>query len=555
MFDWQVASSSKNLEDLKSNILSERLGELNIETYLNPPQPVTFINQKYFDQELIDNLKKAKEIILDAISKNELIIIHGDYDADGVCATAIILKTIKQVLNYPNCESIIPDRFEDGYGLSDKTVKKILDLSFNQKHLLITVDCGITSVNQIQELKSLGNRIILTDHHHKPEILPPADAIIWSDKVVGSTLSWFLALGLGNKDPKYLSLASIATVTDVFPLTNLNRSIVKHGLNILKTNPPLPIRNLMQSLGKNIKDISTYELGFVIGPRLNSSGRIGSADSSLDFISSEDTEQIRNSISLIDTINQQRQQITEESLQNLDINESSLPKIVIVFNEDFHEGVMGLIASRIVQKYHRPALVISRNENKLKGSARSIKGVNIIELLNLFKDKFLSVGGHELAAGFSLEESNLELLKNSLLSYMDENFKDFSFVKKIKVDSQIDFSLINMELLNFISSLEPFGTSNDEPIFITKSATIKDKRFIGEKKNHLSLNLEQSGRNFKALLFNFDKSFENLYLGQKIDIIYKIRKNEYNNNISIDLNLVDLQIQNEWNKLPKKFNS
>ena len=128
---------------------------------------------------------------------------------------------------------------------------------------------------------------------------------------------------------------------------------------------------------------------------------------------------------------------------------------------------------------------------------------------------------------------------------MDENFKDFSFVKKIKVDSQIDFSLINMELLNFISSLEPFGTSNDEPIFITKSATIKDKRFIGEKKNHLSLNLEQSGRNFKALLFNFDKSFENLYLGQKIDIIYKIRKNEYNNNISIDLNLVDLQIQNE----------
>lgn len=544
MFEWEIASSSKSLNEIKKNLLESRLGILTEQEFFNPPAPVSFINDKYFNTEFIDNLKKSKEIIFDAISKNELIIIHGDYDADGVCATTILLKTIKQVLNYENCEYIIPDRFEDGYGLSDKTLKKILDLSFHQPHLLITVDCGITSTSQINELKRLGNRIILTDHHHKPEVLPNADAIVWSDRVVGSTLSWILSLGLGNKDPKALSLASIATITDVFPLRELNRSIVKHGINILRTNPPLPIRNLMVYLNKSIKDIQTYDLGFVIGPRLNSSGRIGSADTSIDFIYSEDSEKISESIKTIDSINQKRQKITEDSLNELLIDEKELPKIIVVYNEAFHEGVMGLIASKIVQKYHRPALVISNNDGKLKGSARSVKGINIIEILNNFKEYFISVGGHELAAGFSLPQENLTMLKNSLLDFMEKNYADFSFIKKIYINSEIDFDSIDFDLLNFVSSLEPFGVENEEPIFLTKGLYIKEIKFIGEKKNHVSLILESNGKSLKALYFSYPDYFNSLYLGQKVDIVYKIRKNEYNNKVTIDLNLVDLKTNN-----------
>jgi single-stranded-DNA-specific exonuclease len=545
MFDWDVQYKPSSFEELSENLLSSRIGNLTRDQYFNPPQPVTFISETYFDPFLIENLKKAKEIIFDAIKNNELIIIHGDYDADGVCATSIILKTIKETLNYQLCEYIIPDRFEDGYGLSDKTLQKILDLSFNQRHLLITVDCGITSVSQINELKKRGNRVILTDHHHKPELLPEADAIVWSDKVVGTTLSWILSLGLGNKDPKYLSLASIATITDVFPLIDINRSIVKHGIKVLQTNPPLSIKSLSSYLGKSFKDIGTYELGFVIGPRLNSSGRIGSADSSIEFMISEDEDLIKDLISKIDSINQKRQQITEESLESLSVDENNLPKIVVVYNPNFHEGVMGLIASKIVQKYHRPALVISNNHDKLKGSARSIKGINVIDILNCYKDMFLSVGGHELAAGFSLSEDKLPILKEKLASHMEEFYSEFSFVKKIKIDADIEFSLVDMGLLNFIKSMEPFGPANEEPCFSTKGCIIKDKKFIGEKKNHLSLILDNSGKSFKALLFNYDKVFENLYLGQKIDIVYKIRKNEYNNNVSIDLNLVDIKLNND----------
>ena len=204
---------------------------------------------------------------------------------------------------------------------------------------------------------------------------------------------------------------------------------------------------------------------------------------------------------------------------------------------------MGLIASKIVQRYHRPALVISKNHDKLKGSARSIKGINIIEILNHFKDKFISVGGHELAAGFSLDPINLDSLKTELESYFETNFKDFSFVKKVKVDSEVCFDLVNFEILNFIDSLEPFGTGNEEPVFCTKDVIIKDIKFIGEKKNHLSLILENNNKSLKGLVFNFDKTLSSLYLGQKIDLIYKIKKNEYKGNLSIDLNLIDIKIK------------
>lgn len=545
MFDWNTLSNPSDLKEIKKFLIESRLNGLSEDEFFNPPHPVSFLTERFFDLNLFENIKKSKEIIKKAILEDKLIIIHGDYDADGVCATTILYQTIIGKLNYPNCLTLIPDRFEDGYGLTDKTVQKLLDLAFNQNFLLITVDCGISSFSQISYLKSLGNQVIVTDHHHMPETIPECDSIIWSDKVVGSTLSWFLSLGLGNKDPKILGFASIATVTDVFPLVGFNRSIIKHGLEVLRTNPPVSIETILDHHNKNYKEISVYDLGFIIGPRLNSSGRIGSADTSLQLLNSEDRSKAVEMVSLINEINLKRQKITEESLTSLSIDELNIPKVIIVYSPDFHEGVMGLIASKLVQKYNRPALVISSNEGKLKGSARSIKGINIIKILKEHSEEFISVGGHELAAGFSLHSENFPSLKKKLELYFDKNFSNFNFKKSLSIDSNISTEIINMEFLDFLGKMEPYGNGNEEPIFSSRGLKIKEIKFIGEKKNHLSLIIFDSYREFKALFFNFDKESYELYLGQVIDIAYKIRKNEYRGNISIDLNLVDIKFSND----------
>ncbi len=542
MFRWEILNTSNSLEELKEVILKNRVGNLTTDDFLNPPAPVSFINKDYFSEDFLENLKKAKQLIFEAISEDKLILIHGDYDSDGVCATSIILDTITKILNYNNVGYIIPDRFEDGYGLSDKTLQRLLDLAFNKNFLLITVDCGITAVSQIEKLKKLGNKVIVTDHHHKGENIPNADAVVWSDKVVGSTLAWILSLGLGNKNPEYLSISSIATITDVFPLQDINRSIVSHGINILRKKPPFFIAEMLRSLSKNKEEISTYDLGFVIGPRLNSSGRIGSANIAVEMITSNEASKVSECVAIINNNNIERQRITSDSVDSIEIDEKNIPEIIVSYNPSYHEGVMGLIASKILQKYNRPVLVISGEGDLLKGSARSLEGINIVEILSKAPELFISFGGHAQAAGFSLKSQNLEILKERILEIFREIHSDFIFEKKIIIDSKIEAILINEDLCSFINTLEPFGSGNIEPIFNTNGFQISEIKFIGAEKNHLSLKLSLNNIFYKAIFFNFEKNkYPELYLGQKIDIIYKVKTNIFNGKKNIDLHLIDIK--------------
>jgi single-stranded-DNA-specific exonuclease len=542
MFRWEILNTANSLEELKDAILKNRIGNLTKDDFLNPPAPVSFINKDYFSDDFLENLKKAKQLIFDAISEDTLILIHGDYDSDGVCATSIILDTLTKILNYNNVGYIIPDRFEDGYGLSDKTLQKLFDLAFNKNFLLITVDCGITAVSQIEKLKNLGNKVIITDHHHQSENIPKADAVVWSDKVVGSTLAWILSLGLGNKNPEYLSISSIATITDVFPLQDINRSIVSHGINILRKKPPFFITEMLKSLSKKKEEISTYDLGFVIGPRLNSSGRIGSANIAVEMITSNEVSKVSECVAIINNNNVERQKITSDSVDSIEIDENNIPEIIVSYNPSYHEGVMGLIASKILQKYNRPVLVISGEGDLLKGSARSLEGVNIVEILNKASELFISFGGHAQAAGFSLKPQNLEILKERILEIFKETHSDFIFEKKITIDSKIEAVMINEDLCGFINMLEPFGSGNLEPIFNTNGFQISEIKFIGAEKNHLSLKLSLDSVIYKAIFFNFEKNkYPELYLGQKIDIIYKVKTNIFNGKKNIDLHLIDIK--------------
>lgn len=539
MFDWDIRSASEDLDSLKNNILnSKRIEDYN--EFVNPKEPSKYVND--FSSEFIENVKKSRDLILDSIKNKLPIVIHGDYDADGVISTYIIYSTIKDFLKYSNVYYVIPDRFEDGYGLSDKTVKKILDLVNFQNFLLITVDCGITSVSQVDYLKSLGNKVIITDHHHQGDIVPNSDSLIWSDQVVGSTLSWILSLALGNKDSRLISLIATATITDVFPLKGFNRSIVKNGIEILKKNPFYPFKKLLEFQNIDLSDLDVYHLGFVIGPRLNSSGRIADADLSVSLLNSKDESRLEKILTEINLINQRRQKYTEESIARFSFDKNKLPRVIVLKDEEFHEGIVGLIASRIVQTYHRPALVITKNEDFLKGSARSIKGINIIEIIKKYQHLLKGCGGHELAAGFSMELEKFEEFKCVLEKYFEENFEDKNFVKKIKIDSEIlDSSQLNFELIDFVQSLSPFGPENEEPIFLIRGFNIVEIKKIGKDKNHLSLKVSKNGYQFKALYFNFPSDSFNNYLGQKIDLVFKVKKNFFNNLTSIDLHILDMK--------------
>ena len=494
-----------------------------------------------FPNELISSVSKAKEIILEAISNNTLIIIHGDYDADGVCATAILYLTLTKTLKYSNVTFVIPDRFEDGYGLSDKTLKKILDLSFNQSFLLITVDSGITSISQVEKIKELGNQVIITDHHHQGDLLPPADVIVWSDEVVGSVISWFVALSLGNKDSQIMSLAGLATVTDVFPIQGFNKVLVRKSLSLMKKNPPLFIKTMYRLIGRKFEDIGVYDLGFVIGPRINSSGRIASADLSLSLLIADEVSEIERLVSDINQINQSRQEMTQEAFEKLDLSSLGSKKIIIYFSPDLNEGLLGLLASKIVQNFHKPAFAIAKNGDYVKGSARSIKGIDVVDILKNSSDFLTSFGGHTMAGGFSLRESDLDLFTSCVEKYVDSKYENFSFEKLILVDCEINSQIISIDLVNFLEKLEPFGNSNEEPVFLLKDLTITEIKKIGTSGQHLSIFVKSDDKNFKCLAFNFDPKYEELYLGQNIDIIFKTRKNIFNDRINIDLLLVDFK--------------
>jgi len=537
MFEWEIKSKSSNLLELKDNLIKNRNID-NYEEFINPKDPVKYIND--FSEDFLENVRKSKELIFQCIGNGIPIVIHGDYDADGVISTYLLLSTIKEKLNYLNVFYLIPDRFEDGYGLSDKTVKKILNLVNNQNFLLITVDCGITSISQVEYLKSLGNKVIITDHHHHGESVPNSDTLIWSDKVVGSTLSWILCLALGNKDPKLTSLIATATITDVFPLKGINRAIVKKGIEIIKKDPFYPFKRMLDNQGINLSDIGVYHLGFVIGPRLNSSGRIADADLSISLLNSKNDNDLDKSITEINLINQRRQKYTEDSLKRFNFNRDDLPKIIILKDEEFHEGVVGLIASKIVQTYNRPALVITKNEDFLKGSARSIKGINIIEIIKNYSHLLKGCGGHELAAGFSLEIGNYEEFKRLLENHL-KDFDNSLFKKKIKVDSEILSELLSFELEEFINLFAPFGPENEEPILLIKNFHVIEINKIGKEKNHLSLKVKKNEKIFKALYFNLPGDSISNYIGQEIDLVFRLKKNFFNNKTNLDLHILDMK--------------
>lgn len=539
---WEILSSQKilNSAELLEVLLSNRgISESEKDLFLNPP-PVSWW-LKNLEDSFKKSLRNSRNKILEYIDSNLPILIYGDYDADGVCATAILYNTIKNELNYSNVYYFIPNRFEHGYGLSEKS----LDLCFEligkpSKSLLITVDTGITAVKPLEYAMKYNFEVIVTDHHQKPEVLPNALEIVWNAALVGAGISYVISKGLGSKDSKNLALAALATVADLQPLTNFNRSIVKEGLEIFNSSPPVGISKLLQISGRKEGSVSAYDLGWILAPRINAAGRILDASESLALLIENDESKVHELALRLDELNRIRQDKTNE-MYELISEHSEIPDIIISSHDSFHEGIIGIVASRLVQKYNRPSIVISLKEEYGKGSVRSIFGIDIISILRNFEDLFVNVGGHKLAAGFTIEKDKIPLLKSKIEEYFAKNISRDLLMPRLIIDSEIPLDLINLEMIDQLSKLEPYGYGNNEPVFCTKNVGITSINKIGKDKNHLNITVFQNNIYSKALFFNFPSELEELKVGERVDIAYTLKKSEFNNKIGVDLLIKDLK--------------
>ncbi len=517
---------------------------LESDAFLNP-KPVSYWIQN-LPAEFLTSLNNCCQIIQDAMSANMPIVIHGDYDVDGICATRILFTTLNKRLNYPNASAFLPNRFEHGYGFSKKSIDAILQKFENPQNVLfITVDSGITSVEDVAYAKSLGHRVIITDHHQKPDILPDADCILWYDQIVGSTISWLLSRALCSEVEDELAYCALATVTDLQPLIDFNRSIVKFGLEKMNSQMPLGLKKLLELSGKLTNEVTTYELGWVLGPRLNASGRLIDATKSLELLLAEDEVQALELAHALNEINTGRQDKTLQMYEMASVASNvELPKIIISYGADYHEGVIGLVAAKLAQKYYRPAIVISTADEVAKGSVRSVPGINIIEMLRVFEELFENVGGHPMAAGFSIKKENIPVLQDKLLAHAAGAISEELLVPTLEVDLKIPLEIIKPTLLDDMSLLKPFGLGNREPVFASFDVGVTSVSFVGREGKHLSLRLFD-GKNFcKAIWFGAkdilaDKGF-NIVVGDKIDLAYNLKENNYNGQTYVDLVVKDI---------------
>ncbi|MEB3012687.1 single-stranded-DNA-specific exonuclease RecJ [Parvimonas sp. D2] len=551
-------------------LANRKIDSANVKNFLYP-------DYKYLHNPfLMKDLDTAIEILVDAIDNNLHIQIVGDYDQDGNSATVVLMKGIGFFTD--NISFAIPNRIEDGYGIS----KGIVDTA-KQKgvDLIITCDNGISAFEVAEYCNYLNIPMIITDHHQVcfddggNQILPKAKAVINPHRVdceypfkelCGAGVAFKLMQALFDElggDEHYLidllQFVSMGTVCDVVDLIDENRFFVKKGLELLNYSDNIGVNKLKKE--NEIGKITTTSLGFKLGPCINAAGRLESASIGVDLFLEEDEKSAENFAKKLVELNNKRKDLTNEAYSrvNLKIKDNKYYEddIIVVYDEEIHESIAGIVAGRIKDYYYKPTLVFSKakEEGILKGSARSIEDYNIISKLRDFSNLFEKLGGHAMAAGFSIKEENLDILRNELNK--NSNLTPDNFIEKVKIDCSLDFKLLNYNIVDELKLLEPYGKANPEPLFGTKNVEIKSLSIIGKNKNVIKLVLKQDEIEFSGIIFtNYDKYIK--YFNEKfktsdilseyndiknkfIDILYTPVINEYMNTKSIQLLIKDIR--------------
>lgn len=533
-----------------------------INSYINP------VYENLHSPKTMKDIALAVDIIKRKIQENKKIRIIGDYDVDGIISVFILYTALKEC--GANVDYEIPDRIKDGYGINENIVKTAYDEDVDT---IITCDNGISAIDQIQYAKNLGLTVIVTDHHDVPFveengvrtfISSQADAIINPKQIeceyefksicgagVAFKLMEVLYEELGmNKEECYklIEFVAIATVCDVVDLIDENRIFVKNGLNMLNNTTNIGIKALKKASGLEDKEITAYHLGFVIGPCLNASGRLDSAKKGLELLLMENYEEAENLAQEIVDLNDARKKMTKEGVDRainiIDSTEIANDKILVVYIPDIHESLAGIVAGRVKEKYNKPTIILTKSEEGVKGSARSIEEYNMFEGLLACKELLDKFGGHPMAAGLSLQEDKVDELRKELNNKC--KLTDEDLTRKIMIDASLPLEYLNINLIKELDVLEPFGKGNAKPVFGVRDVKVTKAMLLGKDKNILKLRLlTNNNLTIDAMIFNDLENFENKviekYGNEGLDNLY----NKFNNNISMDFTFYPSI--NEWN--------
>lgn len=502
-----------------------------------------------YDPRQMKGMETAAGIIEKKLIEGKKIRIIGDYDIDGVCSTYILLKGFHRAAGNGQIDYEIPDRIRDGYGINESIIRQAAEDGIDT---LVTCDNGIAALKEISIAKQLGMTVVVTDHHEVPvdaygQILPPADAVVDPKQdgetypyheICGAVVAWKLInviyedLGIPEHEwMELLEFAAIATVGDVMKLQDENRLIVKYGLKKIGSTKNTGLRMLVEKYNLDINNLSAYHIGFVIGPCLNAGGRLKSAKVALRMLLEQDPDRVSGLADELKELNDVRKDMTAkgetEAIEQVERFYMS-DKVLVVFLPECHESLAGIIAGRLREHFHKPSFVLTRGEQSAKGSGRSIEAYHMYQGLCEVSDLLVKFGGHPMAAGLSIEESDIDEFRRRL----NENAKltEDDFVPQIWIDVPMPFEYVNEKIVDELKGLEPFGQGNEKPLFAQKSLTIRNVRVLGKNRNVVKMNLvTNTGHPFDGLLFADGDRFLEEQTGQNtIDMIYYPDVNEYN---------------------------
>lgn len=565
---WQIhthlvkSGSSITANTIIEHILKDRgvLSAKEREDFLNPQAPdmLTPSDVGIDAKALGAAIKQIRRAIKDKAS----IVVYADYDADGITAGAILWETLwklgARVMPY------IPHRVDEGYGLSEKGIDAVREQY--DPALIITVDHGITARAQVEYAKKLGVEVIITDHHVKPEALPDC-LIVHTTKLSGSGVSWFVSKELVssvsipgveaeenastiNPAPG-VELPAIGTIADLLPLVGLNRSIVKYGLIAMRKTKRIGLDALIRESGIEKATLDTYAVSHMLAPRLNAMGRLEHALDALRLLCTKDVDKAALLAQKLGLTNKERQKLTEETVTHARDgfiksmgDTASVGKLIFLFHESYNPGIIGLVAGRLTEEYYRPTIVLAINDGFAKASARSIPGFNIVEAIRSCSDLLVDVGGHPMAAGFTIETKNIPKLQKKLTRLAEKELDDEKLIRVLKIDAEISLDMVTPELWKTLQQLSPFGFGNYEPVFASRGVMISDIRIIGATKKHLKLKIKAPGptESIDAVAFNMAGEYGKVQPNTIVDIAYTIDMNEWNGRRNLQLKVKDIVI-------------
>ncbi len=547
--------------------ISEALANLMVQRNITTPEEAkTFFEPDLYylhDPFMMKDMNIAVERISTAVKKNEKILVYGDYDVDGTTAVALMYSFLKE--QFSNVEYYIPDRYKEGYGVSFQGI----DFAFqNNCKVMITLDCGIKAVEKVKYARSKGIDVIVCDHHYPGDEIPKALAVL-DPKQPGCNYPYKELSGCGvgfklvhaysrvhgipfGKIAGYLDLVAVSIASDIVPLTGENRVLAYFGLKQLNDSPRTGLKEIIRE-AEVCRSLTVEDVVFKIGPRINAAGRMEAGSKAVELLISSDVKLATEISKEINNFNNERRtvdrSITTEAMRMISEDQRTVnAKTTVLFNPSWKKGVIGIVASRLIETYYRPTVILTESNGFATGSARSVQGYDLYQAIESCSDLLESFGGHMFAAGLTLKKENIKPFMERFEQFVNETITEEQLVPRIFVDSELSFPEINEEFFNFLAKFQPFGPENMSPVFVSRNVFDKGTgRMVGSSGEHLKLDLchESTGsKTFPAIAFSQAEHFEYIKAGKPIDICYSIEMNDFRGNRNLQLNIRDIKINN-----------